>query len=212
MTLCVFSPRAKMLLVIALALNVWSCPAGSAFDPSPPPSSDEAIVYLYRKSRILGAADRLGIVVNGKSIATLGNGEYTSTRVGAGKIAIDRRWTSRTFLVVTTVTPERKTVTRTNRSVDVMYEEPRAVARVPTFEMTVSAGGTYYVEWTFSGLMIRSASEAKAVVEDCKQATTWPPFRSKEEFAEFNQQIYGWDIAAVFLELARRGTMVGRTR
>src|SRR5208282_3944078 len=105
------TPRSAAVTLAALAMLAWSGPAlsdgvqdatrvpqaatgtnsatGQTTPPAPQSSpAARAVIYVYRKGRMLGTLVRTAIFVNHKRLGELHNSNYVSTEVPAGPVEV----------------------------------------------------------------------------------------------------------------------------
>ena len=74
----------KFTLVGLVAIILSGCASGPRFTAAPQPASGKALVYVYRKSSIVGAAGYDKIYVNDDYLADLHSGGYCTHEIPEG--------------------------------------------------------------------------------------------------------------------------------
>lgn len=75
-------------VAMALILLVVSCSAGGPPFKAPPAPPDKAVIWLFRPSSVVGAANTDFVGIKGRLIARLNNGEYMPIEVEPGQVTI----------------------------------------------------------------------------------------------------------------------------
>ena len=122
------------MLVIASFL-LTNCATGPQFTTSTPPPSGKALVYVYRKGSMVGAAGYSRIYVNDDFLAALHNAGYAPREVPQGTVVFTTlprvAWP---FLTLAAMTNFQKK----------QHERLR---------IEVEAGKTYYIKWSIGDKM-----------------------------------------------------------
>jgi Protein of unknown function (DUF2846) len=82
--------------ILVLVLVAWGCASGPSFQPAQP-KSDMALLYLYRTSSMVGAANHEIAAVNGKPVAEMESGSYFMMDLPVGETVITRKAASALF-------------------------------------------------------------------------------------------------------------------
>jgi len=128
-----------VFFVFCLASCATNITTISVDDPDLKPSSDSAVIYVYRDYAIPLLFPAY-VRVDGEIVAVLGNGEYTSFGLGEGEQTLTYAW-------------PLLSAPRVEVSLDV---EP---GNTYAFELT-SSGGAYYARYTLRNMPYGDALEA----------------------------------------------------
>lgn len=77
--------RTATLLAMAMATALAGCASGPAFLAPQAPAPDEAVVYVYRASSILGAGISHALMLDGRPLGKLVNGSHLRVEVKTGE-------------------------------------------------------------------------------------------------------------------------------
>jgi len=119
-----------------LTLLFSGCASGPEFKPITDIPSNKALVYVYRKGRILGAANESHIFVNGEYLTKLKNSAYAPRVVEPGKVVFS--------------TLRRLNAAMLGGAVLASLEKEKNMR----LTISVEAGNTYYVQWLVGNKMI----------------------------------------------------------
>ena len=87
-------------------LLLTGCSAGGPPFQAPAAPQDKAVLWLFRPSTVVGAANTDYIAVNGKLAARLDVGEYTTVTVPPGPVVIKQKQVAPFFVVAIRVLQE----------------------------------------------------------------------------------------------------------
>jgi hypothetical protein len=122
-------------LFIVTSLLLTSCATGPKFTSAPPPPSGKALIYVYRKGSIVGAAGYSRIYVNGELQGSLSNGGYETCNVPEGTVSFS------TLCRAIWALPGIAALTR-------LQQEQNERLR-----FQAEAGKTYYIKWSIGDKM-----------------------------------------------------------
>lgn len=125
----------RLALVFVVALLLPGCATGPDHHPTADVPEGQAVIYVYRKGRMLGAATASHIFVNGKYLTKLQNSAYAPAYVAPGPVRFS------TLRRVSWLLPGMAALS----SIEQKQNE--------RLRITAEAGKTYYVEWSVGDRM-----------------------------------------------------------
>ncbi len=81
----------NLMVLLGCIVLLSSCASGPKFVPVSDLKNDEALIYVYRTSRILGAANTWIVRANGEPIGEIASGTYCAFRTKPGSIAFSSK-------------------------------------------------------------------------------------------------------------------------
>jgi hypothetical protein len=117
-------------LYIIASLLLTGCASGPKFTAAPAPQPGNALIYVYRTSGMVGAANHPDIYVNGQFLAPLINGSYAVREVPQGTVVFHELYRH----------------IRTGSLLDIIDALDKKHERL---RLEVEAGKTYYVRWNY---------------------------------------------------------------
>jgi hypothetical protein len=137
-----WKPTRRLLLGTPLLL-LAACASGPSFQGLSAAPPDKALLYLYRESRILGAAGAYEIFVNGKPVVEMSNGGYYVAALEPGEITLSHRPAHTGLSAIPII------------AAGVAIDRAGGPEKTPVLVFTVGAGQAYFVEWLLGGRMER---------------------------------------------------------
>ncbi|MEJ2640738.1 MAG: DUF2846 domain-containing protein [Desulfosarcinaceae bacterium] len=138
------SPALLLALVIAASCLSGGCASTkettAAFTPVTFESS-KAIIYLYRKSRFVGAANTAEIFINEQNVCKLANGSYCAYVTEPGRIEI-------------------KALEKVSISLNLIG---KLLGKQPLIEFTAEPGREYFLEFNVAGYKVKQVSKETAL-------------------------------------------------
>ena len=80
-----------ILIASTVILLLQGCASGPRFEGMTAVPENKALLYIYRESQMLGAADSFEVFVNGKEIVRMTNGGYYVHTLEPGPVVISHR-------------------------------------------------------------------------------------------------------------------------
>ena len=148
-----FPKSSKLLLTVLSGITflLQGCATGTPFSGLAPTPENRALLYIYRESRITGAASSNEVYVNGKPTVDLKSGGYFVVDIEPGPVAISHRVALSIPLLLTLV--ER--ALETEKKIKVTF--------------TAEANHVYYVEGMLAGkIELRDYEAALPILKNCK--------------------------------------------
>lgn len=137
-----WKPSRRGLIGTSLLVLV-ACASGPSFQGLTAVPSDKALLYLYRQSRILGAAGAYEIFLNGKPAVEMSNGGYYVATLEPGEVTLSHRPAHTGLSAIPII------------AAGVAIDRAGGPEKTPVVVFTAVAGQTYYVEWLLGGKMER---------------------------------------------------------
>ena len=148
-----------LLLILSLMQLQGCATSGPGFTEVSPAPPGRAMIYLYRESRMMGAAGSFTIFKNGKNLVKLKNGGYLPIEVEAGPVVLSNEPAYGIANVIPWVT-----VLTAHWKATVDWEKEGALL------IEAEPNKTYYVEWVLGGkLYQRSREEAMPILATTKR-------------------------------------------
>ena len=149
-----------LLALLPSSLLLQGCAtSGPEFKEVSPLPDGRALIYLYRESRMLGAAGSFTIFLNSNTLVELKNGAYIPVVVEPGPTVLSHR---PAFSAINAI-PWVAALTAISRST-VDWEKEGAVA------IDAEPNKTYFVQWVIGGKMyLRSRQEAMPILASTKR-------------------------------------------
>jgi hypothetical protein len=138
------SPSLYLVLLIAFSCFLGGCASTqkttAAFTPVTFESS-KAVIYIYRKSRFVGAANNAEIYINEQHVGKLVNGSYCTHVTDPGPIEI-------------------KALENVTISLNIIS---RLLGKQPLIEFTADPGREYFLEFNVAGYKVKQVAKDKAL-------------------------------------------------
>ena len=106
--------------------------------------SSKAVIYVYRKSRFVGAANTAEIFINNQYAGKLANGSYCTHVTEPGRIEIKALQKVPTIFVAAAIIS-------------------KLVGKQPLIEFTADPGREYFLEFNVAGYKVKQVSKDEAL-------------------------------------------------
>ena len=141
------SPSLLLVLVIAFSCFLGGCAStkgkAAAFTPVAFESS-KTVIYVYRKSRFVGAANTAEIFINNQYVGKLVNGSYCTHVTEPGRIEIKTLEKVPPIFVMASIIS-------------------KLLGKQPLIDFTADPGQEYFLEFNVAGYKIKQVSKDKAL-------------------------------------------------
>ena len=141
------SPSLLLILAIAASCLLGGCASTrettTTFTPVPIESS-KAVIYIYRESRFVGAANTAEIFINNQHVCRLVNGSYCTHVTEPGPIEIKALQKVPPIFVLADIIS-------------------RLLGKQPLIEFTADPGREYFLEFNVAGYKVKQVSKDKAL-------------------------------------------------
>jgi hypothetical protein len=148
-------------LMLSVGAQVAAAQGTTDAKPQPPPTkptAGNALICIYRLTRIVGSATHDSLFVNGVFLATLHSGEYACTEVAPGTVVVSG--TPKMYYGPSVIMSSAAALT------DATKKENERI------RIEVEAGKTYYLKWTSgvfaTGVKVTPVDEATGAKEMSK--------------------------------------------
>ena len=140
----IFSSLLLVLFISSTFLFMGGCASNRGTNAVFTPvtfDSSEAVIYIYRKSRFVGAANSAELFINNKDVGRLVNGSYCVYVTKPGPVEI-------------------KALEKVSISLNLIG---KLMGKQPLIEFEAAPGRDYYLEFNVAGYKVKQVSKDKAL-------------------------------------------------